>query len=134
MEPAGGPGGVDPAAERDRRRDLETRARIDQRNHVVSRTVQVVDYLFYLLYALLGIRFVLTLLGANETAGFAQFINGVTQPFYGPFSGIVARPALNGGFLDFPLVIALLAYMILHYAVRGLLRLLMASETSAVRR
>ncbi|HSK10046.1 MAG TPA: hypothetical protein VK911_10750, partial [Vicinamibacterales bacterium] len=66
--------------ERAPRRDLVTRGRIDQRKHLVLRAVQVVDYLFYLLYALLGIRFVLTLLGANPSAGFAQFINGITQP------------------------------------------------------
>jgi hypothetical protein len=30
---------------------------------------------------------------------------------------------VNGGFLDFPLLIALLAYALLHLALRGLVRL-----------
>jgi hypothetical protein len=47
-----------------------------------------------------------------------------TQPFYAPFANIVARPSINGGVLDFPLITALLAYVLLHVAVRGLLRLL----------
>jgi uncharacterized protein YggT (Ycf19 family) len=123
-----------PVTQTDRRQDHALRSRVDQRNHVVMRGIQVVDYLFYLLYALLGMRFVLTLLGASETAGFVQFVNGITQPFYGPFSGIVSRPSVNGGALDFPLIIALLAYVVLHIAVRGLLRLLMSSDRNAARR
>jgi len=84
----------------------------------------VVDYLFYVLYGLLGIRMVLVLLAASPGAPFVQLINNVTQPFYAPFEGIVARPPLNGGSLDLPIIIALLAYAVLHTAIRGLLRLL----------
>lgn len=99
---------------------LEARER---RYYVAGRATQAVDYLFYLLYGLLATRFVLSLLGASEQAGFVQFIQGVTNPFYAPFANIVARPAVNGGYLDFPLLIAVLAYALLHMAVRGLLRL-----------
>jgi uncharacterized protein YggT (Ycf19 family) len=108
------------------RRAAEKQAGIEareRRTYVVGRVTQGVDYLFYLLYGLLGIRFVLALLGASGQAAFVQFVNGLTQPFYGPFAGIVARPAVNGGVLDFPLLIAVLAYALLHMAVRGLLRL-----------
>jgi YggT family protein len=109
------------------RRAAEERAALEgreRRAYLVARVTQGVDYLFYLLYGLLGIRFVLTLLGASEQAGFVQFVNGMTQPFYAPFAGIVARPAVNGGMLDFPLLIAVLAYALLHMAVRGLLKLM----------
>jgi YggT family protein len=109
-----------------RERDRASRAR---RADIVHRVTLGVDYLFYLLYGLLSIRFVLSLLGAAETAGFVQFIHGLTNPFYAPFSGIVGAPPLNGGVLDFPLVIALLAYVLLHIAIRGLLRLLAGDKT-----
>ncbi len=104
-----------------RARDRDAR---DRRRNLIHRVTLGVDYLFYVLYGLLAVRFVLAVLGAAETAGFVQFIRGVTDPFYAPFSGIVGSPATNGGVLDFPLIIALLAYMLLHLAVRGLLRLL----------
>jgi uncharacterized protein YggT (Ycf19 family) len=117
-------------AEAQREAELRSQAARERRLHVVGRVTQGVDYLFLLLYGLLGIRFVLSLLGASETAGFVQFITGLTQPFYGPFTGIVARPAINGGFLDFPLLIALLAYALLHLAVRGLLRLIAGMRTA----
>lgn len=104
-----------------RARDHQARER---RQSIIDRVALGVDYVFYLLYGLLGIRFVLELLGAAETAGFVVFIQSITEPFYAPFANIVARPSINGGVLDFPLIIALLAYVLLHVAVRGLLRLL----------
>jgi YggT family protein len=109
-----------------RARDREARER---RQHVVDRITLGVDYAFYLLYGLLTVRFVLSLLGAAETAGFVVFIHGMTNPFYAPFSGIVATPSINGGVLDFPLIIAVLAYILLHIAVRGLLRLIAGDRT-----
>jgi YggT family protein len=111
-----------------RERDREARAR---RQRAFDRIGLGVDYVFYLLYGLLAVRFVLSLLGAAETAGFVQFIRGMTDPFYAPFSGIVASPVVNGGVLDFPLVIALLAYFLLHLAVRGLLRLVAGERATA---
>jgi YggT family protein len=104
------------------RREADRAARA-RRQHVAARVTQGLDYVFYLLYGLLAIRFMLALLGASEAAGFVRFIHGITEPFYAPFGGIVARPSVNGGFLDFPLLIALLAYALLHLALRGLVRL-----------
>lgn len=123
---------ADEAVEEERRvearraRDREARER---RHRVIDRVTLGVDYAFYLLYGLLAVRFVLALLGAAETAGFVVFIQGITGPFYAPFSGIVSRPTINGGVIDFPLIIAVLAYILLHIAVRGLLRLLAGDRT-----
>src|SRR5712691_10060857 len=71
----------------------------------VARISQVIDYLFFVLYALLGMRFLLALLAAKSSAGFVQFIVAVTNPFYEPFRGIVNSPAVQGGHtLVLPLV------------------------------
>src|SRR6266446_2311371 len=59
----------------------------------VARISQVIDYLFYILYAFLGLRLVLELLAARQDVGFTKFVNTVTAPFYGPFRGIVASPS-----------------------------------------
>jgi YggT family protein len=122
----------DRRAEEEERRAAREREQYEarqRRQYIVGRVTQAVDYLFILLYGLLGIRFVLALLGASQQAGFVQLINGVTEPFYAPFANIVARPSVNGGFLDFPLLIAVLAYALLHLAVRGLLRLVAGART-----
>jgi uncharacterized protein YggT (Ycf19 family) len=102
-----------------------------RRRKAVERVTHAVDYVFYLLYGVLAIRFVLALVGASETAGFVQFINGLTQPFYVPFAGIVARPSVDGGIFDMPALIAVLAYVVLHLAVRGLLRVIAARRPLA---
>lgn len=90
---------------------------------IVGRLIQLVDYLFYLLYGLLGLRFVLSLLGARPTAGFVELVYNLTEPFYRPFAGIVGEPTIAGRAIDLPLIIAFFAYVLLHAAVRGLLRL-----------
>src|ERR671922_185936 len=46
----------------------------------VARISQVVDYLFYLIYAFIGLMILLDLLGANRAAGFYRFVNGITRP------------------------------------------------------
>jgi len=95
-----------------------------QRSRGLARISQVVDYIFYLIYALLGLRFLLALLAARSTAGFVQFINAITSPFYGPFKGIVSSPRTEDGHtLLLPIVVAIIAYIVLHLAINGLLRI-----------
>ncbi|SRR5712692_4499960 len=96
-----------------------------------ARVSQVVDYIFFVIYALLGMRFLLALLAARSGAGFVQFIVTVTNPFYEPFRGIVASPAVQGGHtLMLPLVIAIVVYILLHLGINGLLRMFAHRKTA----
>jgi hypothetical protein len=97
----------------------------------LARVSQVIDYIFFLIYALLGLRFLLSLLAANNNTGFVQFVVAVTDPFYLPFRNIVASPSVGGGHtLKMPLVVAFIAYVLLHLAINGLLRLLAHRKTA----
>lgn len=101
-----------------------------QRGRGAARVSQVIDYIFYVIYALLGMRFLLALLAARSTAGFVQFIVTVTNPFYAPFRGIVASPRTEEGHtLLLPIVIAIIAYVLLHLAINGLLRMVAHRKT-----
>ncbi len=101
-----------------------------ERARGLARVSQIIDYIFYILYALLAMRFLLALLAARSSAGFVQFIVTVTNPFYEPFRGIVASPSTNQGHtLLLPIVIAIIAYVILHLAINGLLRILAHRRT-----
>jgi len=96
----------------------------------LARISQVVDYVFYAIYTLLAIRLVLALIAANSGNGFVQFIRAVTDPVYAMFRGIVASPTAEGGFtLALPIVIAMLAYLVLHMGIRALLRLIAHRKT-----
>ncbi len=96
-----------------------------------ARGSQVVDYIFYVIYSLLAIRFMLALMAARPANGFVQFIHSITAPFYAPFSGIVATPSAEGGFtLALPVLIAIVVYMLLHAAINGLLRMAAHRKTA----
>ena len=101
---------------------------IDESGPTKRRTVaiiaRVLDYCFGLLYALLAIRLALGLIGARTSTGFYQFIAGASDPFYAPFRAIVPTDTVAGLHLVWPLVVAIIAYMILHAAIRALLHLL----------
>ncbi len=101
-----------------------------ERGRVAARVSQVVDYVFFLIYGLLTIRLLLELFAARESAGFVQFIKSATGLFYQPFAGIVASPTANGGFtLALPIVVAIIAYMVLHLAINGILRIIAHRKT-----
>jgi uncharacterized protein YggT (Ycf19 family) len=96
-----------------------------RRSRGVARVSQFIDYAFFLIYALLLIRFALVLVAANSTSGFVQFIVRVSDPFYAPFKGIVqTTEATPGHTLMLPLLVAIVAYFILHIAINRLLRLI----------
>jgi len=100
-----------------------------ERSRTAARVSQVIDYLFYIVYALLGLRLILALLAARSSAGFTQFIFAVTDPFYAPFRGIVASPSAEGHTLALPIVVALIVYVLLHLGINRLLRLLAHRKT-----
>jgi uncharacterized protein YggT (Ycf19 family) len=100
------------------------------RGRAVARVSQVIDYLFGLLYGLLAIRLVLALLAARADNGFVQFIVSATDPFYSPFRGIVPSQTIEGGHtLVVPLIIAIIAYALLHAAFNGMLRIFIHRKT-----
>jgi hypothetical protein len=101
-----------------------------QRSRGLARVSQIIDYIFWVIYALLGMRFLLALMAARSTAGFVQFIVTVSNPFYAPFRGIVASPSTDGGHtLLLPIVVAIISYAIAHLLINGLLRMLAHRKT-----
>jgi uncharacterized protein YggT (Ycf19 family) len=96
-----------------------------------ARGSQVIDYVFYVAYALLAIRLVLALIAARPDNGFVRFIGAVTGPLYAPFRGIVPSPTAEGGYtLVLPLVIAMAVYALLHLAINGILRMVAHRKTA----
>ncbi|MBI4494361.1 MAG: YggT family protein [Chloroflexi bacterium] len=69
--------------------------------------------LFGLIEALLGIRFVLRLLGAEAAAPFVGFVYGVTAPLVAPFVGIFGTVQANGNVLEPHSLVGLVVYPLL---------------------
>ena len=117
---------TDPVQEELRERNLrevEAADREATRASVPGRIALAVDFVFFVIYALLGLRFVLTLLGARTDASFAQWVYSASDPLYAPFSGLLPNLTAGAGFtLALPVLFAILVYGLLHAAIRRLLR------------
>ena len=101
-----------------------------ERARGLARVSQFVDYGFYVIYALLGLRLLLALFAARQNNDFVQFLKAISDPFYAPFKGIVASPSAEGGFtLALPIVVALVVWALLHLGVNGLLRIFAHRKT-----
>ena len=96
----------------------------------MSRVSQVIDYLFYVLYGLIGLEIVLELIGARQASGFKQLLDAVTKPFLAPFKGLMPDPSVGSFQLMASYIIGLVVYVLLHFAVNGALRLFVTRKTT----
>jgi uncharacterized protein YggT (Ycf19 family) len=105
---------------------------IGSRPRPVSRGAQIINYVFWVLYSLLLIRLLLVFVDARTWTGFVRFINIITDPFYAPFRGIVPSPELGetGLVLAVPILVAMLAYGLLHLAILKLLQMVAYRQTA----
>ena len=65
--------------------DVSTMRRDDYGPTVIARIVYIIGSV---IVAVLAVRFILTLLGANRSNDFASFIYSVSYPFVAPFFGL----------------------------------------------
>jgi len=101
-----------------------------QRARSTTRVAQVGEYVFYLIYGLIGLEIALELFGARQASGFKRFLDTVTFPLLGPFRGLMPDPAMGSMQLMLSYVVALVVYVLLHMAFNGLLRLFAQRKTS----
>jgi hypothetical protein len=90
----------------------------DQEQRIFSfKATQLIWLALGLVEALIGMRVLLKLIGANAESLFAVFIYGVTDIFLFPFEGLVGTPASGGMVLELTSIIAMLVYALLFWAV-----------------
>jgi uncharacterized protein YggT (Ycf19 family) len=96
----------------------------------VARFSQVIDYLFYLIYGLLSVRIIFDLFGARRGQGFRNLIDVLSGPFLAPFRNLFPDPSSGRFQIRFSFVAALVIYILLHLAIKGLLRLIAHRKTA----
>jgi hypothetical protein len=99
---------------------------------IAYRTTQLIYWIFGLIEGLIVIRFALKALGANPSAGFAQFIYGVSAPFVAPFMGLFGNPQTNGSVLELNSLIGLIVYALVAWLLAKLTWILVGDVRSAV--
>jgi YggT family protein len=99
----------------------------------IQRITQVIWLLFGFLLGLIGIRIVLSLIGANREAFFARVVYGITDMFLWPFVGLVGDPEAGGFMLELSAIIAILVYALIAWGVTRLIWVLFYHpETNSV--
>jgi len=84
---------------------------------IASRVSQVVWTIIGFIEALIAIRFILKLIGANAGNGFVNFIYGFSDFFVKPFLGIVSDPTSGNSILEINSLIAMLVYLVLGWVI-----------------
>lgn len=82
----------------------------------------MVNIVFTIIEALLGLRILLQLFGANPNASFVKWIYETTEPLLAPFQNIFPSPVFEGQFvLELSTLFALVIYAILGYLLQELI-------------
>jgi hypothetical protein len=97
------------------------------------KLVQAIWLLFGIVEGILAIRFILKLLGANEAAGFANFIYSASGPFVAPFNNLFANPGSSGSVLELTTMVAIVVYMLVAWLIARVIWLLAGENRSATR-
>jgi len=83
----------------------------------VYKVSQIVWLLFGGLEALIGIRVILLLIGANPANGFTAFVYQLTQLFLWPFQNLIANPTFQNMTLEVTSIIAMIVYALLGWII-----------------
>jgi uncharacterized protein YggT (Ycf19 family) len=92
------------------------------------RAVSVIWLIGGIVAAILGIRFVLELLGAAQNATFTSFIYSITAPLVAPFEGIFPNTARHGYVFDGAALLAIVIYLLVTWGVVALVRIASTSR------
>ena len=103
--------------------EAERRTRIlrPMRTRQVLGARRLVDYAFYGVYALLGVRLLLSLVAADPANKTVQLARTVTSWLYLPFTRIMPIPPIEEDYtFGVSLAVAILIIMMVHVAVHGM--------------
>lgn len=83
----------------------------------IYKVTQFIWLLFGGLEALLGIRAILMLIGANPATPFTALVYQLSELFLWPFRNIVANPAFGSSVLEITTFIAMIVYPLIGWAI-----------------
>ena len=105
---------------------------VQVRRQNISRSVETsgvvvaqrfVWFIVGVINVLIAIRFILLLLGANQSAGFVDFIYGITGILVAPFVGIFGEPTYGRFMFEWSSVLAIVVYSLIAWGIVKLITL-----------
>ena len=106
------------------RRERVVRHERDNGWETARKLNQNIWLIFGSIMGVIAIRFVLSLMAANQTNPFASFIYNVSDIFLWPFFGLTVEPGAGGMVLELPALIAILVYALLAWFLTRLVKVL----------
>lgn len=95
-------------------RAVDDDRRIEEVDHTTNVAARVINIIGSVIIGLLGLRFILMLLGANQGNALVDFVYSVSQPFAAPFFGIFNYQVQYGAVrFEFETLIAMAFYALL---------------------
>lgn len=81
---------------------------------------RLVWFITGLVVAIIALRFVFLLLGANRDAGFTDFIYSVSAPLVAPFIGIFGEPTYGQSVFEISSLLAIVVYLLIGWGIAKL--------------
>jgi len=100
----------------------ETVTRVEQTSGVIIAQ-RIIWFIVGVVDVLIAIRFVLLLLSANRSAGFVDFIYGLTSVLVAPFVGIFGAPVYGHFMFEWSSVLAIIVYTLIGWGIVKLITL-----------
>jgi uncharacterized protein YggT (Ycf19 family) len=88
---------------------------------LAARVSAAINFLFGIVYAIIGLRIVLEALGAREGNRFKEFVDQLSAPLLGVFQGLLPNVSVGRYVLVLSFVFALAIYALVHYGIRRLI-------------
>ena len=88
------------------------------------RLIQLIWFVAGLIDVLVGLRFVLLLLGASTASPFVVLVRNLTAPLVAPFQGIFPVSGTNGFVFEPASLVALVVYPLIALGLASLVRIL----------
>jgi uncharacterized protein YggT (Ycf19 family) len=85
------------------------------------KTTQIILLVFGILEAMIGLRIVLKLIGANPDSPIVALIYGITAPFLAPFLGLIGSPTMGNMVLEASSMFAITIYALIALALEKLI-------------
>lgn len=101
-----------------------------ERARTAARISQVIDFVFYIVYSLIGLRILLDLMGARKGNGFRSLIDTLTAPFLSPFDSLVQSIGAGQFQLKLSYLFAFVVYVLLHVGINSFLRMFVERKTT----
>jgi YggT family protein len=83
----------------------------------IYRVTQFIWLLFGALEALIGVRVILMLIGANPANPFAALVYQLSELFLWPFRNLIANPAFGNSVFEITSLIAMIVYPLIGWAI-----------------